>query len=365
MMCTKAHGHDRGEATGEGRDAAARGLRPGRWGLGLAPLYAAAVVTRRWAYDSGLLASHHGGLPTVSVGGLEAGGSGKTPIAAWVLRSLLALGRRPGLLTRGYGREERGLVVRRRGEKVDPARLGDEPSMLVEMGLDVPVAACARRIDGARALADGDTDVLVLDDGFAHRALARDLDLVVLRGEQPLGNGRLLPAGTLREPVTSLRRAHVVWLHFRGPARPEASEWCARHAPDAVCVVSQDGPPRAVDEAGHGHELGGRRLVAAAGTARPEGFFRTLGAAGADVVARRGFRDHHVFREADVAALAQLADREGATAVAVTAKDAVKLRRLWQGAPLWTVIVDTHVLVGEAQVQELLRRCAASHAAQP
>lgn len=313
---------------------------PGPWLAPLAPLYGAAVLLRRWAYDRGLATSVRASLPTVAIGGLEAGGSGKTPVTALVLRALLAAGRRPGLLTRGYGRPTTELVVRLPGEPAPPDRVGDEPAMLVAGGLDVALAAYGRRVDGAAAL-EGHVDTLVLDDGFQHRALARDLDVVVLRGEAPFGTGHLLPWGTLREPSTSLARAGVVWLHFRGEAALEPPPWLARLAPSADLVVSRAEPE------GDVAALRGARVIAAAGIARPRDLADALTALGADVVRLEALRDHHAFDAGDARSLAALLHDTGAAALVVTPKDAVKLWPLWSSSqPLWVVGTRPRILHG-------------------
>ncbi len=311
----------------------------------LASLYGAGVLLRRFAYDRGLVAVSLPPVFTVSVGGLEAGGSGKTPVAGLLLAALERAGRKPGLLTRGYGRKSSGLVYRAPGELVDPASIGDEPAMLVDAGLDVPVVACARRAEGAGRLVEVGCTSLVLDDAFAHRAQGRDLDIVVLRAEEPFGNGHLLPWGSLREPPSSLRRAHVVWLHHRtgvsimGP-HPGTVQ---RFSPEATRVSSEAVAHGPFDAGGEAVDMTGARVVAAAGIARPADFFRSVEAGGGDVACRMSFSDHHDYTAADVATIARAAERSKADAVVVTPKDAVKLRPLWSGVPLW--VLGTRVIV--------------------
>jgi tetraacyldisaccharide 4'-kinase len=304
----------------------------------LAGLYAAVVLARRAAYDRGWLPIARAPLSTVSVGGLEAGGSGKTPVAGFLLAALGAAGRSVGLLTRGYGRRTRGLVLRAAGEAPEPAAIGDEPAMLVAAGLDLPVAACAERIEGAHALRAAGCDCAVLDDAFSHRALARDLDIVVLRGEAPLGMGRMLPWGTLREPASSLRRADVVWLHFRGAAR-EPPAWLAEVCPTAQVVISEASAGPVVEAHGGAPlDIRGRRLLVAAGIARPTDVAESVAMLGGQTVDLVPFPDHHPYSSGDAVLLAGAAERCGAEAVVVTAKDAVKLRGRWrQSVPLWVV----------------------------
>jgi len=328
-------------------------------GLGIlaAPLAAAyhtGVVLRRWTYDHGLAAVMRPRIRTISIGGLEAGGSGKTPVAGLVLAALVAAGKRPGLLTRGYHRANIDLQVRPAGQRCDPDRIGDEPAMLVEQGLDVPVAACTRRKLGAAALDLLGCQSLVLDDGFAHRQLCRDVDIVVLRGERPFGNGHLLPWGTLREPISSLSRAHVVWLHFATLAETRVPAWWMRHCPRAVRVVSESRLGPVTDLGGREVSLDGCRIVAAAGIARPENFFASLVARRAQLCASLTYRDHHRYGPADVAALEKAMLAHHAEAVVVTAKDAIKLRRLWRQGPVFVAEHAVHVVYGTDDLARVL-----------
>lgn len=332
-------------------------LRPGAFWAPLASLYGTGVLLRRVAYDQAWLQHDRVAAKTISVGGLEAGGTGKTPVTALLLRALLREERRVGLLTRGYGRAAQELVVRRPGEPALPAAMGDEPAMLVDSGLDVFVAAYPRRIEGARALVELGCDTLVLDDGFAHRALGRDVDIVVLRGEAPFGNGHLLPWGTLREPPSSLRRAHVLWLHFRA-GEPELSqvERVHRFAPQAKIVVSRSIASSCLDASGQPVSLADTSVVAAAGIARPSEFAVALAKEGARVSELVALRDHHAFDAEDVRSLVEKCLTHGARAVVVTPKDAIKLRALWpkDGAALWVMGTQVAITAGQESLAAVL-----------
>ena len=314
----------------------------------LAAAYGGAVRLRRALYDQGRLSQAAAPLFTLSIGGLEAGGSGKTPVTGWWLAELLALGLKPGLLTRGYGRPTRALRVRRSGEPADPRDLGDEPAMLVQSGLDVAVAACPSRRTGAAALQQVGCQVLVLDDGFAHRALRRDLDVVVLRAESPLGNGHLLPWGTLREPPSSLRRAHVVWLHAKSERRVEVPEALRAHAPQALWVQSRAQTLPPVNGWGQPVDLRDAPVVVAAGIAWPRQFKQSVSAAGGNVRALVRYRDHHAFTLQDVARLRLAQHKHGAAALVVTPKDAIKLAPLWPDlGSLWVLGTSVNVECGK------------------
>ncbi len=319
----------------------------------LTGLFGAGVLLRRLAYDRRWLTIATPPVQTVAVGGLEVGGSGKTPVTGRLLEAFLAAGRYPGLLTRGYGRQTRGLVLRRQGEPAVALCLGDEPAMLVHGGLDVPVAACERRVLGAYALAEIGADVLVLDDAFSHRAMGRHVDVVVLRGEAPFGNGHLMPWGSLREPASSLRRARVVWLHFRGEPVSESPPWFQRLCPQASLVIGRAEPTQAVDRAGRPVALAGERALGVAGIARPDGFFDTLTQLGLALVERRVYRDHHRYSADDAAQLLRLCEATRARFVVTTPKDAVKLAEVFAG-PLVMVGTQATVVQGGAALASAL-----------
>jgi len=178
----------------------------------LAPLaagYRAGVAVRNALYDRGWLASEHVAATVISVGNLSVGGTGKTPTALWLAQALRRRGRRVGLVARGYGKRTPGVVVVGDGQPlVDPADGGDE-AVLLAIRSGLPVVTGERRAEAARAaIARFACDTIVLDDGFQHRALARDADLVVTSGDDL--PARLLPAGPLREPVSALRRARLL-----------------------------------------------------------------------------------------------------------------------------------------------------------
>lgn len=325
----------------------------------LAVAYGLAQVARAQMYSRNLWwpAPSPPGCRVISIGGLEAGGSGKTPACQIVLARLLEQGHRPGLATRGYRRRERGLRLRQVGAPPSVDALGDEATMLILEGLDVPVAAARRRVEAVRALALLGCDVVVMDDGFAHRAQHRDIDLVVLRGEAPFGIGTLLPHGSLREPPHALRRASAVWLHYR-----ESAAACALLAPELVTfakagrlITSHMSSRGAFDETGAEVALLGRQVAAFAGTARPDELRRMLCDAGADVVCFRALTDHAEVSQAWLDRFCATAYASMAQALVVTAKDAVKLSALSLRLPLLVWRVETRIDSGEQVLAELLK----------
>lgn len=250
------------------------------------------------------------GAPVICVGNLVAGGAGKTPVSIAVADALRARGVEPAFLTRGHGGRERGPLA------VDLARheaadVGDEALLLAAHG---PCWVARDRAAGARAAVAGGAQALVMDDGFQNPGLAKDLSLIVVDGGVGFGNGFLVPAGPLREPVA------------RGLARA-----------DAVVVVGEDkagvahrvGPRLPVlharlEPAAETRALAGRAVLAFAGIGRPEKFFATLDSLGARVVDRIGFADHHPYRPEEIMALVDRAAMLSAELV-TTAKDAARL----------------------------------------
>jgi tetraacyldisaccharide 4'-kinase len=339
--------------------------------LALSPLsllFGAGVRVRSGLYDAGLVATRSAPAPVVSVGSLRVGGAGKTPFVLWVARTLAQRGRRPCLVTRGYGSKadhDRPWVVDASAAAAAgaAARAGDEAVMLaLRSGLPVAIgadraAACATAT-GVLAATGAAPDVFVLDDGFQHRRLARDLDIVLVSGRE--ADERLLPAGPLREPASALARAGVVVVMHEATGMP-ARATPAGVAPSALVVGASavatglvadvaDEVARPVDE------LRGRRVVAVAAIARPERFLGELRRAGAEVVATILRRDHHGYDAADRREIE--AASAAADLVVTTEKDLVKLARPASGtreamrAPLAALRIDV-AFASEADEERL------------
>lgn len=317
-------------------------LEPIAWG------WSAAATLHRMAYRHGWRRARRLSCAVVSVGGLTAGGSGKTPLAAFVARSLRARGHRVVLASRGYGRRSReAVVVVSDGRQVHstPALAGDEPLLLAAHAPDVPVlVARDRGLAGLRAIATFGADVLVLDDGFQHHRLERDVDLVALDAGVGLGNLRVLPRGPLREPRSVLRFADAIAV-VDGPL-PEREEALVRNlAPDAfrlaVCRRASGWRKLSGGTLAPAQQLAGLRVGLLAGIARPASLRRSVEALGAIVVAERFFGDHHAWRPRDVARL------DPTVPVWITTeKDAVKL------VASWTRGVDVRVLASELVAED-------------
>jgi tetraacyldisaccharide 4'-kinase len=265
----------------------------------------------------------------VSVGNLHWGGAGKTPVVAALARQLTRDGRRVAILSRGYGRSGSGplLVSRGAGPEVELERAGDEPHLLARLLPGVSVVVGARRIEAGRlalAALDPPPDLFLLDDGFSHVALARDLDLLVFPAREPLAGGRLWPSGGLREPLASAAAADAaLWAGVESGGQ-ELSWALAPHGFAGPIFASPvaSGAPAGVDG---DLLLPGARVVAACGIANPERFFESAAGAGLEVVARLPFPDHHRFPSASIERLERAVAESGAEALLVTEKERAKL----------------------------------------
>ena len=289
--------------------------------------YTAAVRVRNRLFDAHLV-TLGAGVPVISVGNITVGGTGKTPLVAWLATRLREAGMLPAVVSRGYaGRAGRGplVVSDGRGPLVGPDWSGDEPFLLARMLPGVPVVVGADRPAAARRARDMGAEVVLLDDGFQHRRLRRDLDLVLLDAGSPIGNGHLLPAGILREPPSSLARADAVVVTRCAPEGPPHAliDFVRRHRPGAPVIGATHRRDGWVDARGAA-ACAPDRAVAFCGIAVPEGFHADLRAEGVEILSGRSFPDHHRYAEHDLRALAELARRAGATLV-TTEKDIVRL----------------------------------------
>ena len=271
----------------------------------LSGIYGGVVRARNGLYDRGLLRSRRLQGPVISVGNLSAGGSGKTPFVILLGELVKARGIKFDVLSRGYGRRSRGVRL------VDPAGLpqefGDEP-LLIARKLQVPVIVGEDRYEAGRfAEAKFGAQLHLLDDGFQHRALARDFDIVLVTPQD--ANDQLLPSGRLREPLHSLRRADAVVLASGASAEAFSVDgkliWRVRRG-----IVPLNVPPRP---------------VVFCGIARPQNFVLQLRAANIEPVAEAFYRDHHAYSEKDIRELRELKQRSEAGGFMTTEKDAVNL----------------------------------------
>ena len=336
---------------------------PGFWQQrdpGLTARLAMALLTPAAAVYGGVTARRMArpgtrvGAPVICVGNFVAGGAGKTPAAISLVAHLARRGLRPAFVSRGYGGalSRQGAVT-----QIDPAvhdaRLaGDEPLLLAAAA---PTFVARDRLAGARAAVGAGADVIILDDGLQNPALHKDLALAVVDGAVGVGNGRVLPAGPLRAPLSAQWPAvHAVVVIGAGDAgQAIAREAQARGKPALRASLRPDAAVAA--------RLTGRRVLALAGIGRPEKFVATLREIGAEVVDLAAFGDHHPYRPADLAPLAARAAREGLTLV-TTAKDAARMAGDASLAPVlaqMTVLPVTLTFADDGALDALLAKVLA------
>jgi tetraacyldisaccharide 4'-kinase len=291
-------------------EAAWYGDPPGAaWLAPLAALYAGAMALRRRAYAAGVLRTERLPVPVIVVGNLATGGTGKTPVVGWVVDRARSRGFRPGIVARGYG--GRVGAGPRRVQPGDPAALvGDEP-LLHARGTGVPVAVGADRPAAARLLLEAGCDLVVADDGLQHLALGRDRELVVVDGERGAGNGRVLPAGPLREPWARLATSDLVLVNGGGAREPA---WPPGVTPARFDLVADAAAPFGGGPPVPLAQFAGQDVRALAGIGNPARFHRLLADHGLRVVPVP-VDDHGRAAPADLAGNAPLL---------MTAKDAVK-----------------------------------------
>ncbi len=315
---------------------------PARWLMAPAWLpYRLAVAARNTAYDRGWLASRQVAVPVISLGNLTAGGTGKTPAALRVIAELTRLGRRPAILSRGY----RGVD----GQNEEALLAGT-----------TPVICQPDRIRGAAIAIAGGADCLVLDDGFQHRRLQRDLDIVLIDATRPWGRadggpGAVLPLGYLREGRRGLARAGLFWLSRSDLVRPERLMAIRACLPPGIPVVEEllgeatiHGAPGQPGEPATAWRE--RRVVLASGIGNPAGFEAVAARLGLAVVESHRFPDHHHYTASEATALQRAAEREQAVLV-ITSKDAVKLRHF---LPTVRELVVTSTLREQAPLDRAL-----------
>ena len=316
----------------------------------LGAIYGRLARLRRSWYEGHPSARRRLDRPVISVGNLVVGGSGKTPVVAALARLLRDSGERPAILSRGYARRRTsdGVVVVSDGQRVlvPVEDSGDEPQMLARALPDVPVLVCQDRyLAGRLAERRFDASVMILDDGFQHLQLARSVDLLVA-AEQDLRE-RVLPAGLLREPLDAARSADAVLVYGSDDEAGRVAD--ALGVRRAFRVVPRYGLLKALTGAAVQPGADGRtrepvvqaggRVVAVAGIARPERFFRALRDGQFEIARELKFRDHHWFSAADTERIATIARDVGADSIVTTEKDAVRIEPIVRGAGArWAVL---------------------------
>lgn len=322
----------------------------------LSVLYGAVTRTRLSLYRRGTFHSFKLDRPVISVGNITTGGTGKTPLVEWIARTVAAKGKRVCILTRGYGRDnpDRRVVVSD-GHTVlaTSSEAGDEPFLLASnlLGVAAVIADADRVAAGRHAIAQLDTDCFVLDDGFQHLRLKRDLNIVTIDATNPFGGGHLLPYGRLREPLSSLSRADCIVITRTDQASdvPGLTDKLRRltNAP----IFNLRMRVKHIRKLTHGPEKIPTPVAAFCAIGNPNSFFAQLPH---DVALRKAFPDHHRYTQRDIDSLTEGARRAGARSLITTAKDAVKLQSIAFSLPCYILDIEPQIENESALVQQIL-----------
>ncbi len=331
---------------------------------GVSVVYQAWQEVRVAVYSIGLIRSVRLDRPVISVGNLTLGGTGKTPTVMAICRILLKNGRRSVILSRGYGGRSRKaiqVVSNETGLDRRPEALGDEPCLMADRLPGVPIVVSPDRSAAGRyAVKTYQPDVLVLDDGYQHLRLKRDLNLLVLDAAQPFGNGFIFPRGTLREAVRQMRRADAVLLtHADDPAgTEELQSFVRRYRPGLPIFISRHRMVELV-HLGTGRTspldiLRNARLMAVTGIGQPERFFQIFQENEAEIAVGCVYPDHYRYTHNDIEFLEAEAGRLGARTIVTTEKDAVRIRSLGRPLESWWAARMELVIDQEEAFESLL-----------
>jgi tetraacyldisaccharide 4'-kinase len=341
--------------------------QPVRQGLyGVATFYGLLVQLRLWCFRHGWLSSSRLPCPVISVGNLTVGGTGKTPIVILLTEWLKAKGQRVAILSRGYKRTsaDRHLLVSD-GEKVlvGPSAAGDEPFLMARRCPQVIVAVGGDRAAlGRWVLEQFPVDCMILDDGFQHRALHRDVDLVLLDAMDATGIDAMLPAGRLREPLSGLKRATAVLItraEIQEGVEALRSRLQAIDLPLEECLEVTFKPESLlsvqVEEKRPLEWCRGKKVWLVSGIGNSESFRRSAALLGVDIRGETVFRDHHQYRADDVGEIRTMAQAAGADIVLTTEKDAAKLPPfLLPVDPWWALRLQPEVVRGEERLRRIV-----------
>ena len=310
---------------------------------------------RAFCYDKNLFSSYQSSLPVISVGNLAVGGTGKTPVVDWLVKEFEKQGKRPAIVSRGYAgnfKGDVGIVSSGSGILMNPGECGDEPYLLAKRNPFCTVLIAKKRIDGIKALERSkESDLIILDDGFQHRAVKRDVDLVLLDARRPLGNGWPLPAGNLREFPRALNRADFLLMTrskknecsgFRG-----FQVYCSRHRL-ADFAVNLDGNKVSIGQ------LKKLNLLAFAGIADPESFFVSLEDIGISLQNKVFFDDHTEYQSSVLEEINKALTN--VDALITTEKDAVKLSVDMFAIPCYQIPMDISIVDSADLIKSVTKR---------
>ncbi|MCE2401627.1 tetraacyldisaccharide 4'-kinase [Candidatus Poribacteria bacterium] len=349
-----------------------RGVIPTLFRVLLMPLswlYGSIVWIRNYCFTSGIFKQKQLPCSVISVGNIVVGGTGKTPAVAAIAKLLENKGFQVAILLRGYKRrssEEIMVVSDDKNRLCSREECGDEADMLTRQLPNVPIVVGKQRyLTGEAAIDRFKSDVLILDDGFQHRQLARDVDILTIDATQPYGTGALLPIGTLREPITAIERADIILL-----TRTDAID---TQIADLKAELNQLAPNKPILESKHQptslywlncpdkhatipiKNLTGKRLLAVCGIGNPDAFVATLEAYNPEAVELFAFPDHHAYTESDLQQIEHQMQQYEAEWVVTTQKDEQKLASLSTELPIVVLAIELVIKDGEEDLMKALQ----------
>lgn len=301
----------------------------------LSLIYYIAVNIRLFSFGAGLFKATKLGCKVISVGNITVGGTGKTPTVELLATRLKEKGLKVAILSRGYKRKGKGIGIVSDGERIllGPDEAGDEPYMLARRLRNIPVLVGSDRYRvGRYAMERFPLDVIILDDGFQHISLKRDLDILLVDGEKGFGNGYLFPRGPLREPLSSIKRAGIVLINKASAKSVGISDRIRNIHPEPALIKSSYKGERLVSlwsgEQASLERLSGGKVMALSAIADPSSFLNLLSSLGGEIVSDISFPDHYSYTSGDLKDIMEKARRAGAGFIVTTEKDAVKLEQL-------------------------------------
>lgn len=327
----------------------------------LTPIYRFGVYRRNRRFDTDKIAVSKVDVPVISIGNLTTGGTGKTPLVIWLCRQIRHLDRRVAIVSRGYG-------ARKNADRT--AKLNDEAMELGQRLPDVPHLQDPNRVHSASiAIEELETEAIVMDDGFQHRALGRDLDIVVVDATAPFGFGNLLPLGLLREPVKNISRADFVVLsRCDQVSQEEISRTQAqikRYCPNLPIAKTKvqpatwmqyDGQERDLSDFAQSTTTDSTSVFVCCAIGNPDSFLETVSSTGVTVVGHTFYPDHHLYSRADIEVIAAAAAQSGASAIVCTHKDLVKIGvNQFKGLPIYALVAEIIFSEGEPELLAALK----------
>ncbi len=329
-------------------------------------LYGFILYARNWCYDSGIFHTERIPIPVIAVGNITAGGTGKTPFVEYLVRWLLQRNKRIAVVSRGYKRSTKGTFIVSDGIKNygSADQTGDEPMQLALKFPAVAVVVDENRVRGSLVvIQQSKPDVIILDDGFQHRAIERDCNILMIDGTISLSAMRMIPAGKRREPLSSLRRADMAVVS-RTAISPELKKLMCDYSSAPMASVSFR-PKKLVDSVSHRSfefsEFRHNRCVAFCGIGNPESFVTTLSETGLTTVEVMRFPDHHHYSVEDIHNIKQKALENEVTMIVTTEKDAIRiapelLRGFSDSIRLFFIEIEAVVTEGEKQLHDLIEK---------